>query len=125
MEIHTFVVLRILAVYLRRVDLVRSRWRMKTGARIWGAVMELRELFSRFEIEFELDLPDDAEETLLCVRDVRDYIRKAYGDQGVEISSGATFERLRRITALLTRTDASEIEPATRFADLIPQYRAA
>lgn len=98
---------------------------MKTGARTWGAVMELRELFARIEIEFELDLPDDAEETLLCVRDVRDYIRKAYRDQGVEISSGATFERLRRITAVLTRTDASEIEPASRFADLIAQYRAA
>ncbi len=97
---------------------------MKTGTQEWGAVMELRELFARFEIEFELDLPDDAEETLICVRDVRDYVRKAYRDQGVEISSGATFERLRRITALLTRTDASEIEPASRFADLVQKYRA-
>lgn len=87
--------------------------------------MELRELFARFEIEFELDLPDDAEETLVCVRDVRDYVRKAYRDQGIEIPSGATFERIRRITALMTRADASEIEPASRFADLLPKYWAA
>jgi hypothetical protein len=89
-----------------------------------GATMELRELFSRFEIEFELDLPEDAEETLACVRDVRDYVRKAYRDQGIEISSGAAFERIRRITALLTRADASEIEPGSRFTDLL-QHRAA
>jgi hypothetical protein len=104
---------------MRRVELERSSWRMKTGARTWGAVMELRELFARFEIEFELDLPDDAEETLTCVRDVRDYVRKAYDNQGVELSSGAAFERIRRITALLTRIDASEIEPGSRFADLL------
>jgi hypothetical protein len=89
--------------------------------------MELMELFERFEIEFELDLPEDAEDTLLTVRDVRDCIRKIYRDQGIEAPSGAIFERLRRLTATLTHSDASEIEPPTRFADLLVTrpYRAA
>jgi hypothetical protein len=87
--------------------------------------MELSELFLRFEVEFELDMPGDAEETLLCVRDVRDHIRKIYREQGVEAPSGAIFERLRRITAVLTRVDASDIEPQTRLCDLIPKHRAA
>lgn len=87
--------------------------------------MELYELFERFEVEFELDLPDDAEETLPTVRDVRDYIRKIYRDQGIEAPAGAIFERIRRLTALLTRADASEIEPPTRFTDLLPDPRAA
>jgi hypothetical protein len=99
---------------------------MKTGAREDGVcAMELYELFERFEIEFELDLPDDAEETLLTVRDVRDSIRQIYREQGIEAPSGAIFERLRRLTALLTRADASDIEPATRFSDLLPTHRAA
>jgi hypothetical protein len=80
--------------------------------------MHVSELFQRYEIEFELDLPEDAEETLVYVRDVRDYIRKAYREQGIEASSGAIFDRLRQITAVLTRTDASEIEPQTRLSDL-------
>jgi hypothetical protein len=87
--------------------------------------MDLNELFSRFEVEFELDLPDDAEESLVCVRDVRDHIRKVYREQGIEASAGAIFERLRRITALLTRTDASEIAPAPRLSDLVQAHRAA
>ena len=87
--------------------------------------MDLNELFTRFEVEFELDLPDDAEDTLVCVRDVRDYIRKIYREQGIEASAGAIFERLRRIAAVLTHADASEIEPQTRLADLIPNDRAA
>ncbi len=89
--------------------------------------MELIELFERFEVEFELDLPADAEETLPTVRDVRDHIRRAYRDEGIEAPSGAIFERLRRLTACLTHTDASEIEPPTRFADLLPKrpHRAA
>jgi hypothetical protein len=87
--------------------------------------MDLNELFSRFEVEFELDLPDDAEDTLVCVRDVRDYIRKVYRDQGIEASAGAIFERLRRIAAVLTQTDASEIAPATRLCDLVQASRAA
>ena len=82
--------------------------------------MELSELFSRFEVEFELDIPEDVEETLQCVRDVRDYIRQVYREQGIEASAGAIFERVRRLTAQLTHSDASEIEPATRFADLMP-----
>ena len=87
--------------------------------------MDLNEVFSRYEVEFELDLPDDAEDSLLCVRDVRDYIRKVYRDQGIEASAGAIFERLRRITAVLTRTDASEIAPETRLSDLVRTHRAA
>ena len=87
--------------------------------------MDLNELFTRFEVEFELNLPDDAEDTLVCVRDVRDYIRKIYREQGIEASSGAIFERVRRITAVLTHADASEIEPQTRLADLVLNDRAA
>lgn len=87
--------------------------------------MQLSALFERFEIEFELDLPADAEERLLRVADVRDFIRKAYARQGIEISSGAVFDRLRQIAAVLTRTDASEIEPQTRLADLVSGRRAA
>ena len=101
---------------------------MKTGTQKSGrADMDLNELFERFEIEFELDLPEDAEETLLTVRDVRDYIRRIYRDQGIEAPAGAIFERVRRITAVLTHTDVSEIEPPTRFADLMPNrpHRAA
>jgi hypothetical protein len=87
--------------------------------------MEMNELFSRFEVEFELDMPDDAEDTLVHVRDVRDYIREVYREQGIEAPAGAIFERVRRIAAHLTHADASEIEPQTRLADLIRQDRAA
>ena len=96
---------------------------MKTGAQDDGVFA--MELYERFEIEFELDLPGDAEETLLTVRDVRDCIRRIYREQGIEAPSGAIFERLRRVTAVLTRADASDIEPATRFSDLLPAPRAA
>jgi acyl carrier protein len=84
--------------------------------------MELQELFSRFEIEFEIDLPDDAEETLRCVRDVRDCVRRIYREQGIEAPAGAIFERLRRLIAVLARVDASEIEPQTHFADLLADH---
>jgi hypothetical protein len=87
--------------------------------------MELNELFSRFEVEFELDMPDDAEDTLVQVRDVRDYIREVYREQGIEAPAGAIFERVRRIAAHLAHADASEIEPQTRLADLIRHNRAA
>ncbi len=87
--------------------------------------MDLDELFLRFEVEFELDMPDDAENTLVCVRDVRDYIREVYREQGIEAPAGAIFERVRRIAAHVTHADASEIEPKTRLADLILNSRAA
>lgn len=87
--------------------------------------MDLNELFARFEIEFEIDLPEDAEERMLRVCDVRDFVRKAYRAQGIEISAGAVFERLRRLSAVHTKTDASDIEPETRFADLVSRPRAA
>jgi len=83
--------------------------------------MELSELFARFEVEFELELPEDAEQRLLTVSDVRDCIRKDYRRQGIEISAGAVFDRLRQIIAILTRTDATDIEPETRLADLVPE----
>ena len=97
--------------------------RIKTGASNVCA-MDLNELYERFEIEFEIDLPDDAEETLGRVKDVRDFVRTAYRTQGIEISAGAVFERVRRISAVLTHSDASEIEPETRFADLIARRAA-
>lgn len=80
--------------------------------------MEISDLLSRFEIEFEIEIPEYVEDSLVTVRDVRDYIRKVYREQGIEAPAGAIFERMRRLIAVLTRTDASEIEPATRLADL-------
>lgn len=81
--------------------------------------MEVSDLLGRFEIEFEIDIPENAEDSLVTVRDVRDYIRKVYREQGIEAPAGAIFERMRRMIAVLTRNDASDIEPATRLADLV------
>ena len=94
--------------------------RLKTGVRP-GVDMEVSDLFERFEIEFEIEIPEAAESALITVRDVRDYIRQVYREQGVEAPAGAIFERVRRLMAVLTRNDASEIEPATRLADLVPK----
>jgi hypothetical protein len=87
--------------------------------------MQVGALFERFAVEFELDMPAEAEEKLLRVADVRDFIRKAYARQGIEISAGAVFDRLRQLAALLTHADASEIEPQTLLADLVAGRRAA
>jgi hypothetical protein len=80
--------------------------------------MHLSELLSCFENEFELDIPEDAEETMVCVRDVRDYVREVYREQGIEVPSGAVFERIRRLVAVLTATDATDIRPDTKLVDL-------
>lgn len=87
--------------------------------------MKLSELFRRIGVEFEIDMPEDAEEKLLCVRDLRDFVRKAYRAQGIEISSGAVYDRICQIAALLTRIDTSTITPETRLADLMQRNRAA
>lgn len=80
--------------------------------------MQLSELLSCFENEFELDIPEDAEESMLCIRDVRDYVREVYRGQGIEVPAGAVFERIRRLVAVVTATDATDVRPDTRLADL-------
>jgi hypothetical protein len=104
---------RIGAVAMRR----KSAQTEKSG-NIDEVVMNPSELYSRLEIEFELEIPEAAEEGLRSVRDVRDYIRHVYREQGIEVSSGAVFERVRRLIAVLARVDASAIRPETLLSDV-------
>ncbi len=85
--------------------------------------MELFNLFVRFEKEFEIDFPDQAHETMARVKDVCDFIRKEYARQGIECPSGVIFERIRRLMAIVLRTDDSEIRLTTCFEDVIPSRR--
>lgn len=80
--------------------------------------MNLTDFYSRLETEFELDIPEEAEEKLTNVRDVRDYIREAYRVQGTELPSGLIFERIRRIIAVLAKTDATAIKPETKLSEI-------
>lgn len=87
--------------------------------------MELDTLFSRFEIEFEVEFADDAVDTLVTVKAVRDYIRREIMRQGVECSAGVVFDRMCQLIALVLRVDAMAIRPETRLADLLPKRQSA
>lgn len=90
-----------------------------------GSVMDLESLFARFEAEFELDFPADAETTMTRVRDVREFVRRAYARQGIEISAGAVFERLRCVLALVVRGGADEVRPESALMDILARKRPA
>ena len=83
--------------------------------------MNLSDLFAHLEAEFDIDIPEDAEETLPCVRDVRDYIRDCYRDRGMNMPAVAIFERLRRAIARWAKIDGTKIEPQTKLVDLLPK----
>lgn len=83
--------------------------------------MNLSDLFAHLEIEFDIDIPEDAEETMLCVRDLRDYIRDAFKDQGMDLPAGAVFERVRRTIAVWAKVDAMTIQPQTKLIDIMPK----
>lgn len=87
--------------------------------------MELFNLFARFETEFEIDFPRDAAETMPAVKDVRDFVRRAYAQQGIECPAGVIFDRVARLLAIVLRADAMGVRPETRFADLLPKRPAA
>lgn len=87
--------------------------------------MELYNLFLRFSQEFEVDFPENAEEKLVSVKDVRDYVRKEISKQGIECSAGVVFDRICRLMAIVLRVDVSEIGPETRFADVLKRRSAA
>lgn len=91
-----------------------------------GPTMNLSELYSRLESEFEVEIPESVEDNLICVRDVRDYIREIYKGQGIEMPSGAIFERLRRLIAGLAKVDVSAIRPEVKLSEveLSPPSRA-
>lgn len=86
--------------------------------------MEVYNLFLRFETEFEVEFPENAEETMPCVKDVRDFVRREISRQGVECSAGVVFDRMCRLMALVLRVDATEIRPETRFSDVLRQSAA-
>ncbi len=77
--------------------------------------MNLSDLYAKLEDEFEIEIPESVEDSLVCVRDVRDYIREIYKSQGIELPSGAIFERVRRLIAVQARVDASAIRPETKL----------
>jgi hypothetical protein len=81
--------------------------------------MDVYSLFLRFSKEFEVDFPDNAEETMITVKDVRDYVRREIARQGVECSSGVVFDRLCRIMSMVLRVDSTGIKLETRFEDLL------
>jgi hypothetical protein len=83
--------------------------------------MKLSDLYSKLEEEFEIDIPEEAEETMVCVRDIRDYIREACRLQGIEMPAGAIFERVRRAIAVWAKVDAMSIQPQTKLVDIMPQ----
>lgn len=83
--------------------------------------MDLSDLFSHLEVEFDMDIPADAEETMPCVRDIRDFIRESYKDQGMDMPSVAVFERVRRAIAAWAKVDVKSIEPGTKLVDLMPK----
>ncbi len=87
--------------------------------------MELDSLFARFEKEFEIELPEHADEKMAHVKAMCDFIRKDYARQGVECSSGVIFDRVRRLMAIVLRIDEGEIRPATRFADVVARRSTA
>lgn len=80
--------------------------------------MNISELYSRLEIEFEVEIPESVEEDLVQVRDVRDYIREIYKSQGIELPSGAIFERVRRMIADLAKVDVSSVRPETKLSEV-------
>jgi hypothetical protein len=87
--------------------------------------MELENLFLRFEKEFEIDLPEQADETIVSVKDACDFIRKEYARQGIEIPSGVVFDRIRRLMGIVLRADDAAIKLNTRFADVVARYNSA
>ena len=88
--------------------------------------MELFNLYLRFEKEFEIDFPEDRETTMLCVKDVCDFIRKEYARQGIECPAGMIFDRIRRLMAIVLRADDDKIRLNTRFSDVVaPRSSAA
>jgi hypothetical protein len=97
-----------------------TRQRVKIGEKQKGngVAMNLSDLFSRLEDDFEIEIPEYVEEDMVTVQDVRDYIREMYRDQGMEVPAGAIFERVRRLIAVLARVDASAIQPETKLANV-------
>ena len=87
--------------------------------------MELDNLYMRIEKEFEIDLPEQAEEKMACVKDVCDFIRKEYARQCIEIPAGVIFDRVRRLMAIVLRVDDSIIKLNTSFADLVDRRNSA
>lgn len=87
--------------------------------------MELYNLFVRFETEFEIEFPENAAETMVTVKDVRDFVRRAYAKQGIECSAGVIFDRIAKLLAILLRADAMAVRPETRFGDLLPKRKPA
>lgn len=83
--------------------------------------MKLSDLFSHLEVEFDLDIPEDAEETLLTIRDIRDYIRDCYRDQGMDQPAVAIFVRVCRVVAAWAKVDSRKLQPETKLADVMPR----
>ena len=88
--------------------------------------MELENLFLRIEKEFEIDLPEQAEDNVVSVKDACDFIRKEYARQGIECPAGMIFDRIRRLMAIVLRADDDKIRLNTRFSDVVaPRSSAA
>jgi hypothetical protein len=87
--------------------------------------MELFNFFLRLEKEFEIDFPDNREETMASVKEVCDFIRKEYARQGIECPSGMIFDRVRRLIGIMLRADEDKIRLNTRFADVLAQRSSA
>lgn len=77
-----------------------------------------KELFVQVEIEFEVDIPVSAQDTMHCVRDIRDYVHENYRRQGIGLPSVAIFERLRCLIASLAKIDRTAVRPETKLSDI-------
>ena len=70
-----------------------------------------------FEEEFGIEIPNEAAEGMVFVRDVRDFMVTEICRGGGLVDPDDVFERIRMITANISNVDRSKIQLDTKFVD--------
>jgi len=75
------------------------------------------ELVMAFEEEFGIEIPNEAAERMISVRDVRDFMVAEIRRRGGVVDPDDVFERIRTVTMKISNVDRSKIQFDTKFVD--------
>ena len=75
------------------------------------------ELVMAFEEEFGVEIPNEAAEKMVSVRDVRDFMVAEIRRRGGVADPDDVLERIRAITMKISNVDRSKIQLDTKFVD--------
>jgi acyl carrier protein len=87
------------------------------ASRPMGMGLDTVELVMAFEEEFHIEIPDEAAEKMITVRNVRDFVVAEGRRLGRTIDPVDAFERIRKRTIDISNARPADIGLDTRFVD--------